>query len=270
LDFLQHVPVDIWWDFQSFIQSIQNYKPSFLRPAGDFDSWYIQDSRTEEFLRGFEHWDRVEGALIRHLLTQPLHVLGAIDLGSVLPGQPFTSFRLRTISRTLFEDEFPPSDPEQPSTIQVFPDGRILAPLTSASTNRYQIARFCDWIDLNANGYGYRITPSALQRAFDQDLRLKQIRIILETAQQDSLHPTLERALSRWAEKGREAYIEKVLVLRLKDHQAMEMLQSNPSTSRYLHEILGPTCASVKERDLEKLYSAASKLGILVDIHADG
>jgi hypothetical protein len=99
---------------------------------------------------------------------------------------------------------------------------------------------------------------------------LKQIRTILETAQEDSLHPKLEHALTRWAERGREAYVEKALVLRLKDHQAMEMLQSNPSTSRYLHEILGPTCASVKERDLEKLYSSASKLGILMDIHMDG
>jgi hypothetical protein len=266
LEFLRMVPIGKWWDMDSFIQFFRYHKPSFLRPAGDFDSWYLQNKESGEFMRGFEFWDSVEGALIRFILTQPLHFLGAVDLGGVNPQKPTLSFRLTILSKFLFDAEIDIETQEDSEPVKVFPDGRILATPFSSQAHRYQVARFCDWVDLNEKGFGYRLTPSALQRAMDQNLTLQQVKSILEAANNESLHPSLERAITRWAEKGRELFIEKTIVLRVKNQQVMEFLQTNPSTSRYFHEILGATTASVKEKDLEKLFSAASRLGILVDI----
>jgi len=269
LDFLRMIPLGKWWDMDSFIQSIHSQQPGFLRPAGDFDSWYLQNTETGAFLRGFEFWNAIEGALIRYVITQPLHFLGAVDLGGAHPGKLNLSFRLTSISKTLFDEGFQLDSQEDPTPVKVFPDGRIIASPTSPQSHRYQIARFCDWVKFNKTGTQYRISPSALQRAKDQELSLKQIRSILETTNQDTLHPSLDRAISRWAKKGREAFIEKTVVLRVKDHQVMEVLQSKPSISRYFHEILGPTTVVVRERDLDKLCSAASRVGILVDILMD-
>jgi hypothetical protein len=266
LDFLQRVPQGKWWDLDSFIHFIYSHTPGFLRPAGDFDSWYVQNAETGEFLRGFEFWNDIEGALIRHIITQPAYFLGAVDLGGMDPANRMTSFRLTPISKILFDDE-PPSDVHQePIPLNVFPDGKILAPPSSSQVHRYQVARFCDWINLSDKGYQYRISPSALQRATDQGLNLHQITSILEIAHQGSLHPSLKRALIRWSEKGGEATLEKIIMLRVKDQQVMDLLQSKGSTSRFLQEILGPTTAVVRERDLEKLWSAASKLGIFIDL----
>jgi hypothetical protein len=265
LDCLALVPRGKWWDLDSFVQFIHHYQPSYLRPAGDFDSWYLQDQESGEFLHGFDFWHRVEGALIRYIITQPLYFLGAVDLGGMLPKKTL-SFRLTTRSKTLFNGHVSQEDEEEPLPTKVFPDGRILASASSSPAHRYQVARFCDWVDLTDNGYGYRITPTALQRALDQGLTISQIIALLEAAYQDKLHPSLLRAITRWGKEGREAFIERTIILSVKTQEVMDFLQSEPSISRYLQQILGPTAAIVKEKDLERIYSAASRHGILLDL----
>ncbi|MFC2055299.1 hypothetical protein ACFLV7_13550, partial [Chloroflexota bacterium] len=71
-----------WWSLDAFVEDIKQAQPDFQRPAGDYDSWYIRAGETGEFLRGFKHWDEVEGALIRFTICGPLHWLGVLDLAS--------------------------------------------------------------------------------------------------------------------------------------------------------------------------------------------
>ena len=47
-----------------------------------------------EYLRGFEHWDEVDGRLIRYIITGPLHWLGVLDLARPEAEQEVTAFRL--------------------------------------------------------------------------------------------------------------------------------------------------------------------------------
>ena len=49
---------------------------------GDYDSWYLRDAESGEYLRGFEHWEQVDGALVYYLITGPLHWLGILHLGA--------------------------------------------------------------------------------------------------------------------------------------------------------------------------------------------
>src|SRR5579859_5992190 len=39
--------------------AVKEEEPDFQRPAGNYDSWYIRDAQSGEYLRGFESWDRV-------------------------------------------------------------------------------------------------------------------------------------------------------------------------------------------------------------------
>jgi hypothetical protein len=265
LNFLRLIPIGRWWDIDAFIHAIHQQYPSYLRPAGDFDSWYLQDTETGIFLRGVEHWERIDGALIRHILTKPMHHLGATDLGATEPDQIPSAFRLTSGSKVLFNLDVQYEQRESTDSISVFLDGTILAPNSSRASNRYQIARFCDWLELTQSGHRYRITPSALQKAAEQGLNLDHVKSILERACQSPLPPSLLEALSRWESKGREAYIEKTVLLRVNEPQLLEKLQSNYATSRFLQEKVGPKTITVREEDLEKLYSAAAQLGILID-----
>jgi hypothetical protein len=265
LNLLRMIPSGKWWGIDAFILAIQQQYPSFLRPGGDFDSWYLQDSETGDFLRGLEHWERVDGALIRYIITGPMHLLGATDLGAKDPDQSQTSFRLTPRAGALFNPDFQYEQDSTVELISVFIDGTILAPISSPQSHRYQIARFCDWLDLSQSGYRYRISPSALQRAVEQGLSLNQVKSILERASENLLPPSLSEALRRWETKGQEASVEKTIVLRVKETGVLEQLQSNFATARFLGEKLGPMTIVVQEKDLEKLYSAAAKLGILID-----
>jgi hypothetical protein len=265
LNCLRLIPGEKWWDMDGFIQAIHQYYPSYLRPAGDFDSWYLQDTKTGIFLRGFEHWERIDGELIRHMITGPLHLLGASDLGALGLKRPINSFKLTSISRVLFDPDFEYTSREETSLISIFNDGTILAPSSSLQSHRYQIARFCDWLDLTPSGHRYRLSPSSLKRAEEQGLSLNHVKSILERASESSLPPSLLEAFSRWEAKGVEAFVEKTIMLRLKDPQVVDKLRSNSTTARFLREQLGPTIIVVQEKDLEKLYSAAARLGILID-----
>jgi hypothetical protein len=79
IEWLRQVPVGRWWSVESFIAAVRDRQPDYQRPAGDFDSWYVRDATTGDYLRGLEHWERIDGALIRSILTGPLRWLGLLS-----------------------------------------------------------------------------------------------------------------------------------------------------------------------------------------------
>jgi hypothetical protein len=265
LGFLKRIPAGSWWDLESFVGAIREEHPGFQRPAGDFESWYLQDSETGTFLQGFEHWDAVEGALLRYMVCGPLYWLGAMDLGRSGPEGHFNSFRLTQRAQILYNADSKTGQAESETPITVSPDGRIIVPHSAAQSHRYQIARFCDWLSIESDGYQYRISPTALERATEQGLNLKQVEAILVKASAGPLHEILQHAMTRWGMRGREAHLERINVLRVEEQQVLEALQANRATARYLQEVLGATTAVVREKDWDALCSAAVRVGILID-----
>jgi len=82
LKMLKELPARTWWDLSALQADVKAHSPGFQRPGGDFDAWYIQDARSGRFLRGFEHWDAVDGHLLAYLVSGPLHWLGAVGRSS--------------------------------------------------------------------------------------------------------------------------------------------------------------------------------------------
>ena len=75
-----------WYSSHDFIRTVKEVEPDFQRPTGDYDSWTIRSSSTQEVLQGFEQWDVVEGALLRFLIQGPLYWLAAVDLAEPSAG----------------------------------------------------------------------------------------------------------------------------------------------------------------------------------------
>jgi hypothetical protein len=269
LDYLAKLPRETWWDLESFVSGIKTQNPGFQRPAGDFESWYLSRTEDGSFLQGFEHWDSVDGALVRFLLRGPLHCLGACDIGFHQFKDSPTAFRLNKRADSLFNSPSPLSPEKAEPPVQLSPSGRILVPASASRVHHYQIARFCTWVDLDKRGYHFQLTPSALKTAQEQNLKLNHVRAILETASEAPIHPLLKRSLSRWERKGQEASLARGLILKVSDPEVMKNLRSDRSVSRYLGESLGPRTAEVNEKDWEKLCNAAAKLGYLIDYPCD-
>ena len=94
LNLLDAIPEGKWWSLSAFINDVKAKYPDFQRPSGDYNSWFIKRESDEEYLRGFEHWDQVDGALIRYFITGILFWLGQVDLAAPEKGEEPTAFRV--------------------------------------------------------------------------------------------------------------------------------------------------------------------------------
>ncbi|UCF59798.1 MAG: helicase-associated domain-containing protein [Anaerolineaceae bacterium] len=265
LEYITQIPLRSWWDLSSFIATIRDQQPGFQRPAGDFDSWYLRDIRTGTFLRGFEYWDAIEGALLYYLITGPMHWLGIADLGRTTLEGEITTFRLTPAAAVLSDPETHLTIKESTASATIHSDGRIFVPRRALRALRYQIARFTSWEPIDDDNYSYRLTPVGLKKAFDQGLELSHVFTILESAGGETLPTSLKKALERWESHGSEGHFRSEMILQLRSPEVLLELQGDRTTARYLGEVLGPTTVTVHEGDLSRLRSAATRLGILLD-----
>jgi hypothetical protein len=273
LDFLATVPKDRWWSLEAFIAAVRQRQPDFQRPAGDYDSWFIRREGTEEYLRGFEHWEEVDGALICYTLAGPLHWLGVLDLAAPEEGKPATAFRTSRWAAALLKGEIPMGFFTEDASLQVDSQGRLRLSLRVPRAVRYQAARFSAWEGwdgrtLREISYRYRITPGSLERAQKQGLRVSHLLALLRR-HAPAVPPSLVKALERWEEQGTQARLEQLVVLRLSSPEILKELRASRAT-RFLGEPLGPTAIIVHAGAQQKVLVALAELGYLGEAVFEG
>jgi len=265
LGFLSQIPAGKWWSLPAFVEAVRQQMPDFQRPAGDYDSWFIRREGSVEYLRGFEHWDEVDGAIIRFIITGPLFWLGCVDLAmpadstAAHPRQA-TAFRHTPWASALLAGEAPDL-PAETALSTLRSDGRLRVPRLGARAFRYQVARFADWQGFGKEAYHYRLTPGALSRARQQGLRLSHLLALLRRGNV-AVPPVLLKALERWEEQGSQARLEHLTVLRVSKPEILLELRASRA-ARFLGELLGPTAVVVKEGTGERVLAALAELGYL-------
>lgn len=263
LEALSRVPPGVWWSSESFVATLKADNPDFQRPGGDYDSWYIHDIESGEVLHGFENWGRIDGALVRWLLTGPLHWLGLLDLHPEADG-----FRLTELGTALLDLAPWPSEPDPETHLHIDDQSFITVPATLSRIDRYLVARFAAWRDIpdpddEALAYTYQITPPSLQGAAEQGITIAQIVSFLTRTSATPVPPSVETALAAWEEEGAEVVLHDVLVLVAKDFGIFERLKAEPTISRWLGQPLGPNSYAVARRDVPSLLAALRRLGML-------
>jgi hypothetical protein len=268
LEFMEHLPSNTWWSLASFINAIHDIRPDFQRPAGDYDSWFIRDEATQEYLRGFGHWEDVEGKLIRWIITVPLHLLGAIDLAAPDEKSPPTAFHRSAWAEALLNGKVPPGLLEEDASIVLTSSGQVSIPRLAPRTARYQISRFCIWEGEQKGAYRYRLTSRSLGRAAEQGLRATQLTALLRKFVDSGLPPSLVKALERWEKYGSQAAIQPQTLLRVSSPEILLALQKSPA-GKWLGETLNPTTATIKPGRTDQVLSALAELGFLAESEVD-
>lgn len=254
LNLLDPIPDGQWWSIPAFIRDIKLKYPDFQRPAGDYDSWFIKRGIDGVFLRGFASWDEVDGALIRYLITGPLHWLGLVDLASPEEGAAPAAFRSARLPVRL-ED----------AKLTVTSQGRIAVPRLVPRAARYQIARFCVWDEEKADEYRYHVTVDSLERARKHGLKTDPLLAILRKNASAPIPPPFVRALQRWEMNGTEARMENFIVLKVSKPDVLKELKASKA-GRFLGEQLGPVTVVVKPGAQSKILAALAELGLLAEI----
>jgi hypothetical protein len=201
LDAMRAAPRGQWCTIESAAAVIRRARMEFLRPASEFDSWPLR-GESGEFLRGIDSWDRVEGALIRFLLTGPMAWLGAVELA---PRAAPRAFRLTPLSGALWDEENPAGRAAE-ARARLRTDGSLLVLPGTPMLLRYQLARCSDWLPQKGGAYVYRISPRSLERAREQGVRAAHILPLLENLI-GSLPAALAGAVRRWEERGTETSV---------------------------------------------------------------
>jgi hypothetical protein len=253
LKLLEPIPDGQWWSLSAFIRDIKQKYPDYQRPAGDYDSWFIKREADGAFLRGFGSWDEVDGALIRFIITGPLHWLGLVDLASPDDGAAPTAFRSARLPAKL-ED----------AKLTVTSQGRIAVPRLVPRASRYQIARFCAWDEEKADEYRYHVTVDSLDRARQQGLKADHLLAVLRKHAGSPIPPPFVRSLQRWEMNGTEAKLESMVVLKVSKPEVLKELKESKA-GRFLGEQLGPVTVVVKPGAQAKVMAALAELGMLVD-----
>lgn len=264
LSWLAQLPPGEWWHLPSFNSAIQESEPDFQRPAGDYDSWFIRLADTSTYLRGFSTWDEVDGAFIRYLLMVILPALGMVELAAPEEHSQPAALRLSHWAKSLLENQPPAGLPSEMQPIKIAVSGRISIPRLAPRSARYQISRFCTWLEGQPESYEYALTPAALERARQQGLKITHLVSLLRRHAAAPVPPKLLQALERWEKFGAEAKVEQVILLRVTSPEVIESLRKSRA-SRYLGEALNPTVIIINPRGKTAILEALAEAGYLAD-----
>lgn len=262
---LEQLDMETWWSLPAFISTVKTRQPDFQRPAGDYDSWYVKDQASGDFLRGFEHWDQVDGALLQYLVCGPLHWLGLVDLAAAGKDQQPLAFRFSVAAPALLDGKAPRSQTKEDEPITVDKKLQVIIPRLAPRAVRYQIARFCEWLPPHKHEYRYRFTPEALEQAQSQGLQVKQLLNLLRRHGSTQLPPNLVKALTRWQQYGTQATMTRMMVLQVSQPQILAELRESRA-ARFLGDPLGPTTITVKAGAWQQVLEALGEMGYLGEL----
>jgi hypothetical protein len=177
------------------VQTIKELSPDFQRPAGNYDTWYIRNTDTQEFLKGFAQWDAVEGALIRFLVEGPLYWLSALDLAEPSAGDDFL-LSLSPWGAIWLGHNTPQPHEQVRRALTVGEDFTLRIPSGSALADRFRVERFAQW-QASYPDYVYQINQRSLKRALDEGITPQQILSFLQK-HAPSIPDKIKSALTRF------------------------------------------------------------------------
>jgi hypothetical protein len=265
LDLLRRCPMDGWVSIPGFVQVVRDRVPDYARPDGDFESWYIRDARSGEYLAGFEHWDRVEGALLVYLLSGPLHWLGVVSLGYKEGWEKPSAFRITPWGGAFlgFTQPAPEGLPSHPALVA--PDGTVTLAREAPLSDRFQLARIADWRASGA-AYVYALTPTSLGRALSAGIEVERIERFLARISEGSVPAAAILRLRSWAERYGRVRLRRVVILETRTPQLMAELRAHERIRGYLRQAISPTVALVRESDWDLLLQELHRAGYLPEI----
>lgn len=257
------VPDEGWFSIPELIASIKERDADFQRPGGDYSSWYIRDEESGDFLKGFEHWDRVDGAVLYVTLTSSLYWLGMVELGR--NGEE-EMLQLTPYGRAFAKKATWPQEKQADLPLEVLEDARILLPRHLSRYDRFQLSRFTEWGQVDADGYEYQISAGSLLRADKQGIKVEHITTFLKRTSHDEVPKAVYDLLEQWGKTGGAGVVlSKVDLLETDTQTTLDQIWEIPQLRRFLGTRLGERAVIVRAGMWEALVSEMHSRGMLVD-----
>jgi len=273
LDALKGWPTDGWYTLESFVVELKQHHPDYLRPHGDLTNWYVRDRSTGEYLSGLGSWDKIEGALARHVLSRPLRWLGAVELGFDPAMQGPAVFRVTESGQHLLaarRAEGEPKPQRRAPLATVAEDLTVRISLLNSMHERYQLERFAEWRSQDIGPYSppeewvatYCITDESVWQGQNSGIKIEQILRFLERISGGAVPAHVQRQLLAWGGRLGRASIRRTVLLQTTDADTMQQIAARPELAALLGESLTPTTCLVEESNVEALIEHLKAMGI--------
>jgi len=254
----------VWWDQNSFISDIHQNDPDFLRPAGNFDTWIIKKTNSNEYLRGFQYWDQIEGQFIRFMINGPFHWFGILDSGLSNNAKGQKVFKVSEQGKALWNGGSIISMDQILEKPKITNYGKINISRNVPLAVRYQISRFCDWEIPSQKDFEYQISIDSLTSVGQYGLKPNHLLTLLQKSIDHNLPPQIPDMLENWEKRGTESILIKESLLRVKSPEIITDLQKN-NYAKFFKEIISPTIVILNQGSEEKIRQAILQLGYLSD-----
>jgi len=249
-----------WLRLADLAAALKATQPDLARPDGDYDSWYIRDAATGQYLHGFAHWESIEGALIAHIVSRSLYWLGAVDVA----GEPVQACRLTPSGRALLDLDAVGAvrEPPQPVPITVREDLSILVPPTASAYDRVRLERLARWAGREGERDVFRIEAESTWQALDAGISAGQIATFLERASGRPLPAAVARAIEQQAAGHGRVALRQVVLLQTADAETLRLLRSDAELAQRLGAIVSEQAILVPEDQVTQVLARLKTLGL--------
>ena len=254
----------VWWDQNSYISDIHQNDPDFLRPAGNFDTWIIKNSKSNEYMRGFQFWDQIEGKFIRFMMNGPFRWFDILDLGGSNSAKGLKLFKVSDRGKALWKRESNISIDRIEEKPRISSNGKVRISRNVPLAVRYQISRFCDWEIPKQKEFEYQISIDSLTAVSQYGLKPNHLLTLLQKSIEQAIPPQISNMLENWEKHGTESFLSTESLLRVNNPEIIVGLQKN-NYSKFFKEIISPTIVVLNHGSEEKIRLAILELGYLTD-----
>ena len=243
-----------WLSVESLAGAIKETQPDFARPDGDYESWYIRDAATGQYLQGFAHWEAVEGALIAHLVGRSLYWLGAVALGEN------GVFRLTARGRAFLRLDEPPAAPP-PAPFIVGEDLTIRVPRAARAYDRARLERFARWQGREGEVDLYTVDAESAWRALNAGIQPGQVVAFLRRASGGALPAEAVRALRAYGASYGQVTLRQAVLLQTQDAPTLRQLRRDPELGLLLGAVVSERAVLVSQDQLPRVLARLKRLG---------
>ncbi len=219
------------YDFLFSRQGHTRFSYAYMSPYNSYSNPYGITYR--DIGKESEGWDKVEGAIIRHIITGPLHWMGLVDIGLGEDSEPAV-YRLNAVGQWLIEGGAPVNIEEEGGRVVVQPNFQIIALEPLSENVLMSLDEFAQF-EGGDHALTYRLSRESVYRAQRTGWDAARVIRYLENETHAPLPQNIHRSLEEWqAQHERITFRRGVSLLQAEDAAALESLFADPALATRL------------------------------------
>ncbi|WP_026369286.1 helicase-associated domain-containing protein [Kallotenue papyrolyticum] len=248
------LPAEAWWALDAVSAAVQRVDAAFLRRDGRFDTWLLYDAQ-DRLVSGWEHWERVEGALIRAVARGPLHWFGLVELDAAGERMRWT----RLGAHLLQGAPAPSVAPPVPLIVQATFD--VVCPPGASLYARFQLRRIAELKQADLAEV-FTLTRRALLAATERGIQVEDALRFLREYSGAALPPAVEYSLREWSRQRELVTLEQAVLLRVSDPVVLAQLRAEAGPALADAEVLSATLVRLSEAQAEQVAERLRRAGV--------